>query len=237
MIGTNRRYLNVTPGYSGHLPGGVDPREVWATKMSRFRSHLPGYTGHISGLRGEGLVGATYGHLTMRSSTGDIIERPGRSEFQTVFEHPQKVALARSQSVTVLKPANNYLQVTDRDISTYSAQFVKRKQKLADVKKLQVLKDIKYVVNRFRLGRGAGAKTLRADASQPACNFIEDAIPGYSGHRRKMTSENIFGLTFSESERVAKVFVDKEYDTKLKTIQAHDEEIVKKHTRLRTCAI
>lgn len=258
MIGTNRRFLLVQPGYQGHIPGMIDPREFWASKIVRTGGYIPGYAGHVAGLQAEGLIGSSFGQLTTNARLGLVEEVDGKTEFQIAFEHPKNIAKVKAKSVTVGKPRYNYLKATDEEIFAYANQFLKplkediqtndtqnleRNQNCEnfqvednvetaeDFKAPNTLTEKRNPSNLFRLKKLKDRKDRNFFMSKnlkPPINFIQEAIPGYAGHRRKIISENIYGLTFADSEDVALQFVGQEKLIKHGTVAAHEQMMFEK---------
>lgn len=261
MIGTNRRFLLVQPGYQGHIPGMVDPREFWASKIVRTGGYIPGYAGHVAGLQAEGLIGSSFGQLTTNARLGLAEEVDGKTEFQIAFEHPKTIAKVKARSVTVGKPRYNYLKASDEEILAYANQFLKplkennqnnqshnlensqnlenfqlaenadNEETVDDFKTANILKEKRNPSNLFRLKKVKDRKDKHFYVPKnlkPPINFIQEAIPGYAGHRRKMISENIYGLTFADSEDVALKFVKQETLIKQGTIAAHEHLMFEK---------
>lgn len=59
--------------------------------------------------------------------------------------------------------------------------------------------------------------------------FIEHAIPGYCGHRRKVYADNVYGKTFKTCELIAEKMLDDAEKRKMETLKANENFLPNLH--------
>lgn len=236
MIGSNRRYIRIMPGYTGHVPGGIDPREAWASLWHFEGGHIPGYAGYVSKVKPENMFGSSFGQLTNAARSADqLTMTQSLSVFQESFRHPAKVG-ERSKSNVRVKPLRyNYLKPNEAELAGLKTQLLKTAelaQPAADEKAEenektdlidQFLRETNPMTNTtavFRVRKSQPVAQSRRGNSLSG-GLIENAIPGYAGHRRKIISENVFAKTFRHAQASSTSLMKEAADLKENTLNFH----------------
>lgn len=76
-------------------------------------------------------------------------------------------------------------------------------------------------------------KSLLVKTDQPhshtSQNFIEHAVPGYCGHRRKIYADNVYGKTFRTCEVIAKTLLEKAETRQMEVLKTNEEFLPNLH--------
>jgi len=191
-----KRNNPVIPGYTGFLPKTFGAEDN--SQRDRPHSEVPGYAGFIPAVKSENLFGKTYGKLTYISSSGDHekgSEVPNQLRYTSLLQNSfvnQRHVTARTvaEIVGVVPKKTIYTETGPFKVSTqvFNQTLGFNKSAPCGTKQHQTLGDA------VKLFHG---ESLQEKGLIPLGN----PIPGYTGVSKRVSADNIFGLTYAEARR------------------------------------
>lgn len=200
------------PGYTGHIPHNYY-EEVAAPEPSAPHSQVPGYGGYIPAVQAENLYGTTYGKITLASASGTYPKgrdptaaQKFKSDYQVEYVDLRTVqekkavevlGVARQQdlprTVVPVEVANSFWGVEDQEASlkantkAFYANPGLGENEAGERQNPEAAKSLFYGQN--------------PNPTEPMRRG--EPLPGYTGFSRKVTSCNIFGLTYAQARKTA----------------------------------
>lgn len=216
------------PGYTGHVPHNYY-EEVEQPEPGPPHSQIPGYAGYIPSVKSENLYGTTYGKITYASATKDYprgIEHHPAEKYKTAYQdqyinlstvkEPKAVDVLgvtrKDDKETVVVPvttANAFWAVEDEEASMRESQRVffenpgNARQEAGETQSPEAAKTVFYGMN--------------PHPAEP--QKLGEPVPGYTGFSRKVTSCNIFGLTYAQARKSASERLDEQHHEKAEVLQ------------------
>ena len=202
-----KKYEPFIPGYTGHLPLDYFDKKYVASEPLQG-GHVPGYSGYVNKIKPENYFGQSFGKITTEINAHNP---PLKAEFLTTtqanFVDQTKIKCKKaSEIVGVNCPQKNYILPSDEELSQLS-QTVRRVE---------------------------GWETNNSENISPEeshlvlfnnTEFIGNALPGYTGHNRKVYATNIYGLSFKKAQETAQKRLEEDQMEKKERIRNQCEEV------------
>lgn len=193
------------------------PDQVGGNKQPEHR--IPGYGGYVPGVKSENLYGKTYGKTSFSSAANDFnrgIDLPVNAKFatttaETMLDHAQGNHKTTAQIVGVHREEDCYTKPIDpTDIRKFwgcdmddGDGIVEQKQFEANSKAFyQTEMNTPERENAGQSEQAAMAQFFGTDEAQRG-QKINNPIPGYNGHSRRIGADNLFGMTYAEARNAA----------------------------------
>ena len=217
----NGRLDFIVPGYTGHIPSMRDQTETVDIEPLT-NGHIPGYAGYVNKIKPENLYGKSFGKITFDIHS-DKVE--GEKQFQTTAQKTfvdQSTIKTRTafEIVGVNYQGPSYAQPTSQDVAKLRSTLVMTKGN--SWKENRNDEDCETPSEKT-------AKTFTGKATKNLShndeNYIEHSLPGYTGHNRKINSENIYGMTYKQAQLMSKNLQTKENDQNKKEMEREVEII------------
>ena len=173
----NTKTSYIVPGYTGHLPrSAVREPEIPAENP---HGQIPGYCGYIESVKPENIFGKTYGNITYQ------INCETYHKGQDVGADLRYNSMARdtfvNQSEVIQRTAANIVGVNPLPPAYREPQG-------SNVAKCDPM--------------ARELEQCRDELNNGQTNYIglDQTIPGYTGHARRIAADNIYGCTFKNAK-------------------------------------
>jgi hypothetical protein len=226
MYSTTSSGFKHLPGYTGHIPSGLEQEE--GVGRSEARNHIPGYQGYIPSVKAENLYGQTYGKISYTSAAQDFpkgmdvdpsqkyksVQKEQFINLSSVKEPTagEILGVQRSeenkQPVIPVETANKFWGVQNQDLE-FNENLMKFYGK--DIRASPPPPSGQDFTNAQKVFFGVEKKEKPVKNGEP--------IPGYTGVSRRVVADNIFGMTYANSRKLAKDELKEQKDEKSQILQ------------------
>jgi len=178
-----------------------------------------GYGGYVPGVKSENLYGKTYGKTSFSSAANDFnrgIDLPVQHKFctttgETMLDHAQGKHKTTAQIVGVQRNEDCYTKPIDpTDIRKFWGCDMEDGDGIVEQKQFETNAKAFYAGQMDTPDREAACQSEQAAMAQffgtdPEVKGqkINNPIPGYNGHSRRIGADNLFGMTYAEARNAA----------------------------------
>ena len=201
-----KKYEPLIPGYTGHLPLDYFDKKPPSTEALQG-GHIPGYSGYVNKIKPENYFGQSFGKITSEINGR---QPPLNEEFvttaQATFVDQTKLRCKKASEIVGVQWApKQYIRPSDDDISRLG-QTVRRVEGWA----------------------GTESQHVPPEATQALfidTEFIQQALPGYTGHNQKVYASNVFGLSFKRAQERARQNLIEDRQTTAEKVRSQCQEV------------
>lgn len=244
-----RKHAKFMPGYTGHIPAKEEEPYI-QTRLRLEGGYIPNYAGYVPKIKPENIYGKTFGVITENVCKNKL---QGYDPLLTTTQIAHvEYALTKIKKVAdcvgVQHNLHGYRQPTDDEIKELSATVsrIEPDQAYQACSSFNKKNQQEHFVDKENESPAQLYKNDSADVflpqslNSPKLNdklddekkeqlkkdvktFIENSIPGYTGHRQGVYAENIHGQSFKNSEDIAKFIIQK--------MKENDEDTLSKYIK------
>ena len=184
---------------------------------------ISGYGGYIRGIKSENVFGETYGKTTYQSSAGEInrgVENPPHVKYSTTMKSEfvdTAVKAQKSETVAAIVGVNKGEDMYKKPVLASEKYAFYGAEAPAEVLAEEAAHHAAQAAHREALAYAAqdGPKEQSVEEAthaffcQPppnpntAVEKLGEPIPGYSGVNRRISADNVFGMTYAEARKMA----------------------------------
>ena len=201
-----KKYDPIIPGYTGHIPSDYYDKQIPQIEAIQG-GHIPGYSGYVNKIKPENYFGKSFGKITTEINLSQApLEEKFLSTNQMVYIDQNKIKSKKaSEIVGVNYKSKEYIKPSEEELQQLSST----------VKKLEDSdchnSDRKDIENTAPLYDNV--------------EYIHKALPGFTGHNRKVYANNIYSLSFKRAQEEAQVKLKENKEQILKNIEEECSKI------------
>ena len=217
----NGRLDFIVPGYTGHIPSTRDQQETPSLEPLS-NGHIPGYAGYVNKIKPENLYGKSFGKITYDIHSDRVqAEKPFQTTAQQTFVDQSTIRTRTAfEIVGVNYQGPAYARPSPQDLAKLRSTLVPTQgpswKENRDSEGVEPFSP--------KTSKNSSQKTAKNPAHNDE-NYIEHSLPGYTGHNRKINSENIYGMTYKQAQLTSKTLQSKESEQRKKEMEREVEII------------